>query len=85
MKYTTSMLMAAGIAAAQSTTVSILMPMVDPQDLVGSVVTVQETFTVYAISCPGNEDAIECGLPSDLTISSGPTTMAYTVELASDT
>lgn len=85
MKYTILMLMVAGLAASQSTTISLLVPNVHPKELVGSVVAVQETFTVYAVSCPGNEDVIECGIPSDFTITNGPTTMAFTAELENDT
>ncbi|KAL2257382.1 hypothetical protein VTK26DRAFT_252 [Humicola hyalothermophila] len=81
MKHTASLLMAAGLAAAQTTTVSILMPLIDAQELVGSVVSADSTATTFAISCPDGAGPNECGLPSSVTIVNGPETMSYSIEL----
>jgi hypothetical protein len=72
----------ATVAVAQSTTtLTLLAPMVGPESLVGSVVTVGPSATVYAVECPsgsyGNEDEEDnyCAFPDQRwTMTQGPET-----------
>ncbi|KAK4235282.1 hypothetical protein C8A03DRAFT_17953 [Achaetomium macrosporum] len=80
MKHTASMLLAAGLAAAQSTTVQILMPMADPQAIAGSVISAGPTATEYFVACATGTDLEECGLgDGGVTVTYGPSTVAYTM------
>lgn len=72
----------AAVSAAQSTTtVTIMMPMLGDQPIVGSVVEVLPSATSYVLTCPTNIDPIDCGIPSSLSLLSGPSTMTYQVEI----
>lgn len=63
------------IVAAQSTTVvDLMLPAVDPQSLVGSVVAASPSITTYAVECADNVDPAECGLLHATTIAQGPST-----------
>ncbi|KKP07269.1 hypothetical protein THAR02_00593 [Trichoderma harzianum] len=64
--------------AAQSTTVSLLVPAADPQRLVGSVIGVDSAATTYAYGCAPGQPADKCGFESSQTITQGPTTWIYT-------
>ncbi|KAJ4864743.1 hypothetical protein T069G_01273 [Trichoderma breve] len=64
--------------AAQSTTVSLLLPATDPQKLVGSVIGVDSAATTYAYGCAPGVAADKCGFESSRTITQGPTTWIYT-------
>lgn len=64
--------------AAQSTTVSLLLPAADPQKLVGSVIGVDSAATTYAYGCAPGQPADKCGFESSQTITQGPTTWIYT-------
>lgn len=63
--------------AAQSTTVSLLLP-VDPRKLVGSVIGVDSAATTYACGCAPGVAADECFFKSSQTITQGPTTYIHT-------
>ncbi|KAK3307515.1 uncharacterized protein B0T15DRAFT_510781 [Chaetomium strumarium] len=81
MKHAASMLLAAGLAAAQTTTVSILLPMADamPQQMAGSVISAGPTATQYFVNCPSDTPSYECGLGPGLTVVYGPSTLGYTM------
>ncbi|PKK47509.1 hypothetical protein CI102_6991 [Trichoderma harzianum] len=66
------------VMAAQSTTVSLLLPATDPQKLVGSVIGVDSAATTYAYGCAPGVAADKCGFESSQTITQGPTTWIYT-------
>lgn len=86
MKYTTSMLMAAGLAAAaETTTVSVLMPLVPAETLLGSVISAGPSATTYTISCPEGIAETACGLPFGIVVTNGPSTIAYTLQDSSET
>ncbi|KAK4080159.1 hypothetical protein Trihar35433_1264 [Trichoderma harzianum] len=63
--------------AAQSTTVSLLLP-VDPRKLVGSVIGVDSAATTYACGCAPGVAADECFFKSSQTVTQGPTTYIHT-------
>ncbi|KAH6607682.1 hypothetical protein Trco_003995 [Trichoderma cornu-damae] len=76
----------AALAAAQSTTVvPILLPYLDPQPLVASVVAADNTATTYAYGCkPGTPDD-ECGLAGTTqTVTQGPSTWVYSMSTPGD-
>ncbi|KAK4157343.1 hypothetical protein C8A00DRAFT_29771 [Chaetomidium leptoderma] len=80
MKHASSLLLAAGLAAAQSTSVvTILMPMADPQSIEASVVSAGPTATSYHITCPTGFSPGDCGLGDGIDLLYGPSTMAYTM------
>ncbi|KAK4100280.1 hypothetical protein N658DRAFT_106065 [Parathielavia hyrcaniae] len=83
MKRASSLLLAAGLAAAQSTTVvDILMPMADPQTLLASVISADATATSYFISCPTVTSSEECGFADGLEVLNGPSTMNYAMTIS---
>lgn len=68
----------AGSSLAQSTTViDLVIPQVDQQTILASVVSVGPTATEYALSCPTNEDDTECGLGVGFLVKEGPSTMEF--------
>lgn len=81
---------AAALAAAQST-VTLLIPIVDQQALVGSIIDVDSAATTYAVGCgpsvssaslPGYPDG--CGLTESLTVTQGPSTWAFVYSFDGD-
>ncbi|PNP52222.1 hypothetical protein THARTR1_07431 [Trichoderma harzianum] len=71
-------LSSAAAVAAQSTTVSLLLPLADRQKLVGSVIGVDSAATTYAYGCAPGTPSDDCGFESSQTIAQGPTTWIYT-------
>ncbi|KAL7789485.1 hypothetical protein V8C37DRAFT_386044 [Trichoderma ceciliae] len=62
--------------AAQSTTVSLLLPFADPQKLDASVIAADSTATTYLYGCPpGSTEG--CGFATSETIIQGPSTWIY--------
>ncbi|KAJ4294854.1 hypothetical protein N0V88_005091 [Collariella sp. IMI 366227] len=79
MKHATPLVLAAGLAAAQSTTVvNLLIPAADPQAIVASVISADPTATTYYLKCPDGTDATDCGLADGVSVINGPSTLAYT-------
>lgn len=72
----------AAFAADSTTTVSLLLPMLDPQKLVGSVVKADSAVTTFVIDCPAGEPAESCGLAGPQTILQGPSTWAMSIALS---
>jgi len=69
----------AGLAIAQSTTISLYIPGADSQSLVGSIVGSDSTATTYALQCaPGTEES-DCGFPGVFTLTEGPATVQYSI------
>ncbi|KAL1837100.1 hypothetical protein VTJ49DRAFT_4280 [Mycothermus thermophilus] len=83
MKHTSSMLLtavtAAGLAAAQAstTTVSVLLPFADHQDIEGSVISAGPTATNYFLTCPTGARDTECGFGDGISVLYGPSTLTY--------
>lgn len=73
---------AAALAAGQSTTIDLFLPMFDKQKLVGSVVDADSTATTYAIACPSGANSDDCGLSESQTVTQGPSTWALTMSYA---
>lgn len=67
------------VVAAQTATVTLLLPFADQQPLVGSVISADSTATTYAYGCPPGGDSDECGFPASETITQGPSTWIYTM------
>ncbi|KAL5336744.1 hypothetical protein BJX70DRAFT_400373 [Aspergillus crustosus] len=64
--------------AAANDVVSLILPQVDDQALVGEVVGVDGSTTTYIISCPTGADSDECGIPPDgLTVTAASTAFIY--------
>ncbi|KAK4248145.1 hypothetical protein C7999DRAFT_13909 [Corynascus novoguineensis] len=83
MKYSASLLVAASLAAAQSSTVvDVLLLAFDSQTIDASVVAVAPTATTYALNCHAATD-VDCGLPDDpkIQIVYGPSTLAYSFSI----
>ncbi|KAK3294023.1 uncharacterized protein B0H64DRAFT_374862 [Chaetomium fimeti] len=77
MKYSSSILFTAGLAAAQSTVVNILFPFADQQDNGASVISAAPTATKYFVTCPPGTSDEDCGLADGVEVLYGPSTMAY--------
>jgi hypothetical protein len=72
-------LILAGVAAvaAQTTTVSVFLPMFDEQTIHASVIAADSSKTTYFINCPASADSNDCGIASGgQTIVYGPKTFA---------
>ncbi|KAL2196845.1 hypothetical protein P885DRAFT_77967 [Corynascus similis CBS 632.67] len=83
MKYSASLLVTAGLAAAQSSTVvDVLLLAFDSQTIDASVVAAAPTATTYALNCHAAND-VDCGLPDDprIQIVYGPSTLAYSFSI----
>ncbi|KAJ6017273.1 GPI anchored protein [Penicillium sp. IBT 35674x] len=77
---TCSLLLATvGLAAAQSSVVSLFIPFADPQPLVASVMGESAGTTTYSINCPAGTDSSDCGMGPGLYMTAGPTTMRYSM------
>ncbi|MCJ1308463.1 hypothetical protein MMC25_002116 [Agyrium rufum] len=62
---------------AQST-IQVFIPGFDLQPLVGSIVASDTAATTYAIACSPGTQSDECGVPGTITLTEGPSTLAYT-------
>lgn len=72
------------VLAAQTTTVSLLLPFADPQPLVGSVIGVDSTATTYAYGCAPGTSEDDCGFPSSETVTQGPSTWAFSMSYSAE-
>jgi hypothetical protein len=82
MKQTLNLAVLAGYLAAQSlaqssstTTVTLLLPGLDKQTVLGSVITAGPTATSYLLTCPTDAPDDECGLGSGFNFLQGPSTL----------
>ncbi|KAK3353594.1 hypothetical protein B0T25DRAFT_518630 [Lasiosphaeria hispida] len=68
----------AGLTLAQSTTVvTLALPFADSQKIEASVIGAGAAATTYFIACPSGTDDTECGLGDGMTVTEGPSTLAY--------
>ncbi|PNP52224.1 hypothetical protein THARTR1_07433 [Trichoderma harzianum] len=72
------------VMAAQSTTVSLLLPFADPQPLVGSIIAADSTATTYAYACPSGTSPDDCGLIGSETVTQGPSTWAFSTSFSAE-
>ncbi|OJI97820.1 hypothetical protein ASPVEDRAFT_79508 [Aspergillus versicolor CBS 583.65] len=63
--------------AAANDVVSLMLPMVDQQDLVAEVIGSDGPMTTYVIGCPEGADSNDCGLGDGLTVTAGHSTFIY--------
>ncbi|KAL4784700.1 hypothetical protein BJX76DRAFT_356812 [Aspergillus varians] len=64
--------------AAANDIVSLILPNVDKQALVGKVIGNDGPMTTYVINCPDSTDSDDCGVPDDgMTVIAGPTAFIY--------
>lgn len=63
-----------GLAAAQSTTLSIPFYLLDNQSIEASVVSANPTATTLAMNCPSGTDGNDCGLFPSMYLTYGPST-----------
>ncbi|KAL2176809.1 uncharacterized protein P884DRAFT_260296 [Thermothelomyces heterothallicus CBS 202.75] len=81
MKYSAPLLVTAGLAAAQSSVVTVLLPQFDQQAIDASVIAAAPTATTYRINCPPGADSSDCGVPDEFEFVYGPSTFAYTMSM----
>ncbi|KAK4226796.1 hypothetical protein QBC38DRAFT_479677 [Podospora fimiseda] len=76
-----TLLFAASLAAAQtSTVVTLFIPLAgDTQTIVGSVIAANPTATTYSIGCPPGTDSNDCGWATGVKVINGPKTAALDV------
>ena len=75
------LLAGAAAVAAQTTTVSVFLPMFDEQAVHASVVAADSDKTTYFINCPSSVDSSECGVAyGGQTIVYGPKTFALSYD-----
>lgn len=78
MKHTTPlMLAAAGLAASQHSTVSVMLPMGSWEDMAGSVISAGPTATSYFIACPSDAPDANCGPGDGMHVLYGPSTLSF--------
>jgi hypothetical protein len=63
---------ASASGSASSSVVDIILPMLDPQTIMGSVVGVDATATTFFLTCPTDAVSLQCGLGKGLEIVEGP-------------
>jgi hypothetical protein len=72
----------AGSSLAQSTTVvDVLIPQVDQQTILASVVSVGPDATAYSLACPPDTDATDCGIGGGFFVTAGPTTAGWHITI----
>lgn len=54
-----------------STVIDILLPMLDSQTVMASIMGVDATATSYFITCPTSESSVDCGLGSGMEVVEG--------------
>ncbi|KAL7915854.1 hypothetical protein GGI35DRAFT_9053 [Trichoderma velutinum] len=76
----------AAAMAAQSTTVSLLLPYVGNKGVVGSVIGADSTATTYAFACAPGQAAKDCDFEAtgSQTVTQGPTTWVYSSLFTTD-
>lgn len=63
------------VAAQSSTIIPLMLPAVDPQALVASVIDASPAITTFAVQCADEtKDGPECGLLHAQTVAQGPST-----------
>lgn len=73
----------AGAVSAESTTVvDLILPMVDQQTILASVVTADATATSYVLNCPPDADANDCGIGTGFTVFEGPSTLGWKLSMS---
>ncbi|KAK4033757.1 hypothetical protein C8A01DRAFT_39765 [Parachaetomium inaequale] len=84
MKYSASLVVAAGLAAAQSSSavVNVLLPSFGTEAMVASVISAGPTATSYLVNCPTDTSSEDCGLGDGLKILYGSSTMTYGMTFA---
>ncbi|KAJ5820550.1 hypothetical protein N7474_006141 [Penicillium riverlandense] len=70
---------AAGLAAAQSSVVSMFIIDTDPQPLVGSVIGESAEQTTYLVQCKSGTPSDECGMGPGVTMIWGPSTAVWSM------
>jgi len=68
----------AGLSSARDT-VSLYIPGADNMDLVASIITSDQSSTIYAVQCGKDTDASDCGIGAGIVLTQGPRTAAYTM------
>ena len=63
-----------GLAAAQTTTLSIPFYLADNQAIEASVVSANDAATTLALNCPSGTDSSDCGLFPTMLLTYGPST-----------
>jgi hypothetical protein len=84
MKHASFLLLGASLVAAQSSTVvEMLLPMLDVQNIEGSVISAGPTATSVRINCPSGTPSDDCGLPPQgFEFLYGPSTLAFAMSEA---
>jgi hypothetical protein len=77
MKHAPTLILAAGLVAAQTSTVTVLLPEVDQQTIFASVISVGPTATSYFIACPSGENDVDCGLGPGMNLLYGPSVVTF--------
>ncbi|KAL2148482.1 hypothetical protein VTH82DRAFT_2036 [Thermothelomyces myriococcoides] len=84
MKYSAPLLASVGLAAAQSSVVTVLLPQFNPQAIDASVIAAAPTATTYRLNCPPGADSSDCGVPPEYELVYGPSTFGFTVAIEDD-
>lgn len=63
---------ASASSSASSSVVDIILPMLEPQTIMGSVVGVDATATTFFLTCPTDAVSLQCGLGKGLEVVEGP-------------
>lgn len=55
-----------------STVIDVILPMIDDQTIMGSIMGVDATATSYYLSCPTDESSVNCALGNGIAVVEGP-------------
>lgn len=79
MGYSLLLIALASGAIAQSTVVSLLLPLPRLQNIKASAIAADSTATTYLFGCPAGEDSNDCLFAASRTVTQGPSTWLFTV------
>lgn len=62
-------------SSATTSVIDIILPMLDDQAVMGSIVSVDATATSYYLTCPTGESSTDCGLGNGIQVVEGPSVL----------
>lgn len=66
-----------------STVIDIMLPMIDDQTIMGSIMGVDATATSYYLTCPTDESSVNCALGNGIAVVEGPEVLEVHMTAAS--
>jgi len=80
-RYTFATLALIGAVAAQNSTAVLPLLAFDQQPILASVIASDSAQTTYSLACPTGEDSDSCNVPPSFTVTAGPSTIHYGIDV----